>query len=116
MNNELTPAEIDAIIAEKVMGWKSWEGFYFKDNVECGLVSAYHPTSDVAQAFKALDRICAPDVANYHIHSGFGVKEEFWVEVTSIKWPGPLGFGNHQLLPMAACLAILDYLKAEGKI
>jgi hypothetical protein len=113
MNNELTPAEIDTIIAEKVMGWKSWEGFYFKDNVECGLVSAYHPTSDVAQAFEALDKLCEKGSGIYWQLLG-GNGNQPYVDIGSDnKHRGEV---FNYSLPMAISLAILDYLKAEGKI
>jgi hypothetical protein len=120
----MNPAEIDAIIATEVMAWKSWEGFYFKDNIECGLVSAYHPTSNVAQAFEALDRLCknaknSRDRLKYHIYNNLEDDDDDTNQIDFYYHHGDKFIGiqsEHKILSMAISLAIADYLKAEGKV
>jgi hypothetical protein len=119
MNNELTPAEIDAIIAEKVMGWKiisiteyNIPLAYIDENRKSISAEDYHPTSNITQAFEALDRTCQPtDEFDWNVAHDHKYPELFACDITNTQKGIEVGHID-KIRNMAICLAILDYRKA----
>lgn len=102
--------EIDALIAEKVMGWHSvggagWHG----PDVGCTSAVGFRPSTDMASAWQVVENLCADHAAtfemdrqgtsNYYAAFGWWDKEADYFEC---------GYAESESAPMAICLAALN--------
>ena len=124
MNREeicnLSDKEIDRLIAEKRMGWLSFDvkgvkTWFIEETRDYRLKSEWSPSTNLSDAMEALEKVKVDKKVSRCIIEI--TKEDYFVTIISPDYfPNDRVIGKDKTLPKAICQCILLYLNEKGEL
>ena len=112
--NQTELTELDRLLAEKVMGWRLTEDHWWLDRQNYHAlfnISAWHPTTDIAQAMMVAEKIgeYKDCVLSYHNSTRAYVYDLYPIDFYNVEFSS----GECKTPTLAICLAARAWLSAN---